>query len=111
MGEEGELDPRAPRCNPDLVGHEAAEARLLEAWTSGRMHHAWLINGPRGIGKATLAYRMARFVLSGGGEGGGGLRGQHVIKPGHMICIRQEPVARIIGQFGGLGFDMHPLCA
>ncbi len=52
-----------PRQNPFLLGHERAEARLLEAWKSGRLPHAWLINGPRGIGKATLAYRFARFLL------------------------------------------------
>ena len=55
-----------PRANPHLVGHEAAEAALREGWDSGRLHHAWLIAGPRGIGKATLAFRLARFVLAGG---------------------------------------------
>jgi DNA polymerase III subunit delta' len=55
----------APRGTFDLVGHDAAETRLLEAWKSGRMPHAWLFTGPRGIGKATLAYRLARFVLRG----------------------------------------------
>lgn len=55
-----------PRENPDLVGHEHAEREILDAWSSGRLHHAWLINGPKGIGKATLAYRFARFVLAGG---------------------------------------------
>jgi DNA polymerase-3 subunit delta' len=59
-----------PRENPDLIGHEAAERTLLEAWTGDRFAHAWLICGPRGIGKATLAYRFARFVLAGEGEGG-----------------------------------------
>lgn len=65
-------DPYAPRRNPDLVGHEAAEALLLDAWGGGRMHHAWLIGGPSGIGKATLAYRFARFVLAQGEEAGAG---------------------------------------
>ena len=59
-----------PRENPHLVGHELAAGALVEAWGSGRLAHAWLIAGPRGIGKATLAYRFARFVLAGG-EGGG----------------------------------------
>jgi DNA polymerase III subunit delta' len=75
-------DPFAPRRNPNFVGHEDAEQRLLDAWSSGRMHHAWLIGGPPGIGKATLAYRFARFVLTqessgddGGGLSGGGLFG------------------------------------
>jgi len=60
-----------PRENPDLEGHAAAEAQLLEAWRSGRLPHGWLFTGPQGIGKATLAYRFARFVLAGGGDGGG----------------------------------------
>jgi DNA polymerase-3 subunit delta' len=54
----------APRANPGLQGHARAEATLLGAWNSGRMPHAWLICGPRGIGKATLAFRFARFVLA-----------------------------------------------
>src|ERR1700733_44294 len=54
-----------PRANPLLLGHEPAEATLLEALRSGRLHHAWLITGPDGVGKATLAYRFARFLLSG----------------------------------------------
>ena len=56
----------APRENPDLIGHEAAERELLAAFRSGRLPHGWLICGPRGIGKATLAFRFARFVLAGG---------------------------------------------
>lgn len=62
---------RAPRLNPVLLGHAEAEAALLAAWNSGRMPHAWLLTGPRGIGKATLAFRFARFVLAGGGGAGG----------------------------------------
>lgn len=60
-----------PRDNPDLTGHDGAERAFLDAWNSGRLAHAWLLSGPKGIGKATLAYRIARFVLTGGGEGGG----------------------------------------
>jgi DNA polymerase III subunit delta' len=57
-------DIRHPRETYDLSGHRDAERVLLEAYRSGRMPHAWLIGGPAGIGKATLAYRMARFVLA-----------------------------------------------
>jgi DNA polymerase-3 subunit delta' len=57
-------DPITPRENPELVGHGAAEQLLLDAYGGGRLPHAWLFNGPHGIGKATLAYRFARFVLS-----------------------------------------------
>lgn len=55
--------PLHPRRREFLIGHAAAEARLKQAFAAGRMHHAWLISGPRGIGKATLAYRMARHML------------------------------------------------
>ena len=54
----------APREVEDLFGHEAALAEFESALQSGRLHHAWLIVGPEGVGKATLAYRMAREVLA-----------------------------------------------
>lgn len=53
-----------PRETTHLVGHRAAEQALLEAYRSGRMHHGWIIAGERGIGKATLAFRLARFILA-----------------------------------------------
>lgn len=69
-------DIPAPRANPHLIGQAAAEAALLQAWHSGRIPHGWLIVGPRGIGKATLAYRFARFVLA---EGAGADSGQNAL--------------------------------
>jgi DNA polymerase-3 subunit delta' len=57
-------DVPLPRETNVLFGHAEAEAALLEAYKSTRMPHAWLIGGPPGIGKATLAYRLARFVLA-----------------------------------------------
>ena len=56
----------APRENPSLSGHEPAETELLTAFASGRMPHGLLITGAHGIGKATLAFRFARFLLSQG---------------------------------------------
>src|SRR6202045_3592292 len=53
-----------PRETAALFGHRDAEAALLSAYRSGRIPHAWLIGGAAGIDKATLAYRMARFVLA-----------------------------------------------
>jgi DNA polymerase-3 subunit delta' len=53
-----------PRATNELFGHAEAEQTLLEAYRGGRIPHAWLIGGENGIGKATLAYRMARFVLA-----------------------------------------------
>jgi DNA polymerase-3 subunit delta' len=54
----------APRANPDLLGHEAAEAALRRLFERDRLPHALLLTGPRGIGKATLGFRLARFVLA-----------------------------------------------
>jgi len=76
-----ERDPFAPRANPALYGHADAERTLADAWASGRMHHAWLLTGPQGIGKATLAFRFARFVLSGGRGEAPGLFGEPPADP------------------------------
>jgi DNA polymerase III subunit delta' len=65
-----ETNAPAPRANPDLIGHEAVEAVLRQNFDAGRLPHALLLSGPRGIGKATLAFRLARYVLSAPGEGG-----------------------------------------
>ena len=65
--ETGETDDFAPRKTAGLAGQENAERILLEGFTSGRLAHSWLLHGPKGIGKATLAYRFARFVLAHGG--------------------------------------------
>lgn len=54
----------APRHNSYLVGHEEAEQVLLEAWKKNKLHNSWIISGIEGIGKATLAYKFARFILS-----------------------------------------------
>jgi DNA polymerase-3 subunit delta' len=61
---EEEIAVRHPRETSELFGHREAETALLAAYRSGRIPHAWLIGGAQGIGKATLAYRMARFVLT-----------------------------------------------
>lgn len=52
-----------PRERYDLFAHEEIEQQFVTAWDSGRLHHAWLICGPRGVGKASLAWRIARRVL------------------------------------------------
>ena len=56
-----------PREQTAFFGHGEGEAAFLDALAAGRLHHAWLIGGPEGIGKATLAYRVARFLLAHGG--------------------------------------------
>ncbi|MDE2240012.1 MAG: DNA polymerase III subunit delta' [Rhodospirillales bacterium] len=58
--------PPDPRANPHFRGHEGAVNALYQAVRSGRLHHGWLLAGPPGIGKATLAYRFGRWLLAGG---------------------------------------------
>jgi DNA polymerase-3 subunit delta' len=56
-----------PQQTDDLFGHKTAENSFLDAFNSDRIHHAWLIAGPKGIGKATFAWRCAKFLLAKGG--------------------------------------------
>jgi len=53
-----------PNKNTHLIGHDEAIKLFLTAYNSGSLHHGWLITGPEGIGKATLAYKIARFLLT-----------------------------------------------
>ncbi len=66
MSTDGESSDTAlpPRANPTLIGQEAAERELLASFASGRLPHAWIVSGPGGIGKATLAFRFARYLFA-----------------------------------------------
>jgi DNA polymerase-3 subunit delta' len=77
-----------PRETSLLFGHHEAETALLAAYRSGRIPHAWLIGGPQGIGKATLAYRMARFVLAHGQPLAGAVQRAEglAIDPNHAVA-------------------------
>lgn len=66
MPSESDLDKFHPNKNSMLFGHDHAEKALLSAFTQLRLPHAWVFSGPLGIGKATLAYRFARFILVNG---------------------------------------------
>lgn len=61
-----------PRHAAQVFGQTRAQTAFLEAFNGGRMHHAWLVTGPKGVGKATLAWQIARFLLC---QNGGGLFG------------------------------------
>ena len=60
-----------PRDTATLFGHTQAQADFLTAYQLGRLHHAWLISGASGIGKATLAWKIARFLLATPPDDGG----------------------------------------
>lgn len=91
---------RAPECSHprdtfDLIGHAQSEARFLKAHASGRLHHAWLLTGTPGVGKATLAYRMARHILGG----------QSLLE-GSMDIPATDPVAQRIASLGHGNFTL-----
>lgn len=96
---EPEVTIPAPRETTALFGHRDAEQTLLTAYRSGRIPHAWLIGGAQGIGKATLAYRMARFVLAHSDPAA-----QAVRSADSLYVDQDHPVARQVanGSHGGL---------
>jgi len=78
-----------PRHTTHLVGQNAAEAAFLKAHAAKRLHHAWLLTGPRGVGKATLAWRVARFLLaSTPGDGDDNPAQTLDIQSDHPVAIR-----------------------
>jgi DNA polymerase-3 subunit delta' len=88
-----------PRTNPGLAGHEETEKRLLQDYTAGRMPHALVLSGASGIGKATLAFRLARFLFSQGAEQGGGLFGDPA-PPTSLYIAPEHPVFRRVASSG-----------
>jgi DNA polymerase III subunit delta' len=88
-----ELTP--PRATAAFHGHDEAEQALLEAYRGGRLPHAWLFSGPAGVGKATLAYRMARFVLAHPDP-----RARQVATAKSLAVDAEHPVARRIAAQG-----------
>jgi DNA polymerase-3 subunit delta' len=74
-----------PRHVSEFFGNQEAEQTLLEAYSSNRLHHAWLLAGPEGIGKATLAYRFARFLLAQTEDSGAGQASDLSISTDHPV--------------------------
>ena len=90
-----------PRETRHLFGQEEAESVLLQAYVSDRLHHGWLLCGPRGVGKATLAWRLARFLLATPPPDGGMFASP---PPASLDIPEDHPVARRLraGADGGL---------
>lgn len=97
-------DRPEPDCLPDcphpreaaqVYGHDDLLAHVAETLDSGKLHHAWLLTGPRGVGKATLAWTMARAILARPAETGGGLFGEAPAPtPRDLHLDPDHPVAR-----------------
>ncbi|HEX9169330.1 MAG TPA: DNA polymerase III subunit delta' [Roseiarcus sp.] len=90
-----------PRHAASLVGHRAAEQELLSAYRQSRLAHAWLIGGREGIGKATLAWRFARFVLANPDPAAAAVRDAQDlhVEPSH-------PAARLLAQLAHPDFAL-----
>jgi DNA polymerase-3 subunit delta' len=82
-----------PRMVSEFFGNCSAEQALLEAFSANRLHHAWLFSGLEGVGKATLAYRFARFLLA---------QDSDVSRPDDLSIERDHPV------FSQIGALSHP---
>lgn len=83
-----------PHANPHLFGHARAEATFVRALEAGRVPHAWLLRGPAGIGKATLAYRFARRLLAGAEHEQAAADPRHAIF--RMVANRAHPDLRVL---------------
>jgi DNA polymerase-3 subunit delta' len=86
---DGAPHPRETRL---LRGQEAAERDFLHAVNTGRLHHGWLVTGPRGVGKATLAWRLARFLIAG--QPGDARPGTDPADPAVLDLPADDPVMR-----------------
>src|SRR5687768_9599143 len=91
-----------------LIGHEAAEQAFLKAFAAGRLPHAWLVSGPQGVGKATFAYRIARFLLSQPmkAEEGGLFGGSAPAAPTTLDMTPDNRVFRQVAQQGHPDFRL-----
>ncbi|MEM9549874.1 MAG: DNA polymerase III subunit delta' [Pseudomonadota bacterium] len=94
-----------PRETPQLYGQDEAMGSFLQAYASDRLHHGWLLTGPRGVGKATLAWMIARFLLATPPQEDDGLFGASP-PPKNLDIDPQHPVARRILAGGEPGLAM-----
>ncbi|RED12167.1 DNA polymerase III subunit delta' [Pontivivens insulae] len=84
-----------PRHTASLHGHGSQEAEFLAAHHSGKLHHAWMLTGPRGVGKATLAWRIARWLIAQPADAGPALFGAEETPPADTLYLDAEyPVFR-----------------
>jgi DNA polymerase III subunit delta' len=92
---------RHPREVFDLTGHEAAEQAFEASRARGRLHHAWLLTGPEGVGKATFAYRAARRLLGAPADPAHGVLGANPDHPvSRQIIAHAHPDLFVLERIG-----------
>lgn len=91
-----------PRENGEVLGHDAIEQSLLSLYNNGKLPHALIFAGPMGVGKTTMAFRVARFLLKHGSEDSsqGGLFGDAPEQPTNMHVSPDDPVAHKVASGG-----------
>ena len=93
--------PPHPRDVFALEGVEAADQAVLDALARGRMHHAWLLVGPEGVGKASFAYRLARRLLGAAPDPAFGALGSRMDDPvSRQISARAHPDLMVLERLG-----------
>ncbi|MDB5430275.1 MAG: holB [Caulobacter sp.] len=93
--------PPHPRDVYALAGIEAADQAVLDALARGRMHHAWLLVGPEGVGKASFAYRLARRLLGAAPDAHYGLLGSRPDDPvSRQVAARSHPDLMVLERTG-----------
>jgi DNA polymerase-3 subunit delta' len=93
-------DPPHPRDAFALEGAEAQERAFLDALERGRLHHAWLLTGPEGVGKATFAFRAARRLLGAAPDPNHGLLGARMTDPVvRQIAARSHPDLMVLERY------------
>ena len=91
-----------PRMMTQCMGHESVEHRLLEMAQSGRLAHGLIFSGSKGIGKATMAYRFARYLLKEGKEDPNqdALFADEMPAPQDLFIPQNDPVFRRVASGG-----------
>lgn len=96
-----EFEVPHPRAVFQLQGQEAAEASFEDARARGRLHHAWLLTGPEGVGKATFAYRAARRLLGAPVDPDYGVLGSNPEHPiSRQVAARSHPDIMVLEREG-----------
>lgn len=91
-----------PRENGEVLGHDAIEQSLLSLYNAGKLPHALIFAGPMGVGKTTMAFRVARFLLKHGSDNSsqGGLFGDAPEPPTNMHVAPADPIAHKVASGG-----------